>query len=162
MRRWRFQVLMLAVLVVPSGDVSAQLLRWQAPPLYGTINLVDGFLPDPHTVRITAGGDTRVPAGLGDDCVGLVNAERPDVDVNFTAGSMPLYIVVRSRADTTLVVNAPDGRWYCNDDLDGLDPIVVFRRPLSGNYNIWVGTFQDGILPEAEVTFTQLRPAMRN
>ena len=36
--------------------------------------------------------------------------------LNYRAGSYPLIISVASRSDTTLVVNGPDGSWYCDDD----------------------------------------------
>ncbi len=52
--------------------------------------------------------------------------------------------------DATLLVRFPDGSWACNDDADGttLNPMAVFRDPLPGQYDIWVGTvYADRILP---------------
>src|SRR5690606_4508404 len=49
-------------------------------------------------------------------------------------------------SDTTLVVNGPDGLWYCDDDSNGgLNPQVTFSSPRSGTYHIWVGTFNGGM-----------------
>ena len=51
----------------------------------------------------------------------------------------------RSSTDTTLIINGPDGRWYCDDDSwgDG-DAEVRFNKPDSGAYDIWIGTFNGG------------------
>jgi hypothetical protein len=118
---------------------------------YATVTLASGFTPDPHEVRVEAGGELDAGAArLGQGCVGWIDATRADVTLNFTAGSLPLVITADSRADTTLVILAPDGRWLCNDDFQGLNPGVVFQRPASGEYRIWVGTFSRG-RPEAAV-----------
>ena len=60
--------------------------------------------------------------------------------------SLPLIISVASSADTTLVVNAPDGSFYCDDDggVNGSNPSVRFNNPQSGRYEIWVGTYRSG------------------
>ncbi len=134
------------------APVAAQ--NWELPPTYGEVELTSGFQPDPHTVQLQAGGSIDA-SGLGGDCIGLV-ADAPDYDLYFEAGELPLNIYVRSAADTTLVVNAPDGNWYCSDDASGLDPMVSFGSPQSGLYDIWVGSF-DGV-PEATLYISELPP----
>ncbi len=117
-------------------------------PLYGSFNLRAGFTPDPFTVNVTAGGGTNAATlGIGSGCVGNITTAQPDVRVNYQSGSLPLSFFVRSNADTTLIINGPDGRWYCNDDFDGLNPRVRFNRPASGQYDIWVGTFGSSTAP---------------
>ena len=64
----------------------------------------------------------------------------PDYELNWSGGSFT--IGARSGADITLIVNGPDGRWYCNDDWDGTDPAMTFSQ--GGTYDIWVGTFGGG------------------
>ncbi len=125
--------LVAAIAPASAQDVSAT-------PTYGDANLRAGFSPDPWSRSLQAGGNIDVNVSIGGDCGGMV-ANAPDVDLYYTAGTLPLYISVTADADTTLVVNSPDGRWYCNDDYTGLDPAVVFGNPSSGVYNIWVGTF---------------------
>lgn len=110
-------------------------------PNFGSVTLRSGFDPDPYTVSVYAGGsidaydDTDLPAA----CVGKIS-DAPDFSVTYTAGQLPLAFRVVSNSDTTLIVNGPDGRWSCDDDSfgDG-DPQVVFRRPRSGKYDVWVG-----------------------
>ena len=113
---------------------------------YGEVRLSAGFTPDPHRVNLTAGGsidaytDTDLPAA----CVGDIS-NAPDYEVTYSAGSLPLVFRTRSSTDTTLIINGPDGRWYCDDDSwgDG-DAEVRFNRPSSGTYDIWIGTFNGG------------------
>ena len=94
------------------------------------------------------GGSTDAARTLGGACVGGI-AEAPDYRIDFAAGQYVLQFYVRSNEDTTLVINAPDGSWYCNDDTDGFDPAVFFQSPMSGQYDIWIGTFSGGIGTQA-------------
>jgi hypothetical protein len=128
-----------------------------APARYATVSLRAGFTPDPHIVQVQAGGELDA-ATLGGDCVGWIDATRADVTLNYTAGNFPLIFLVESRADTTLVVRAPDGTWACNDDFQGLNPGVVFQRPMSGEYRIWVGTFDQGRPEPATLRITEIMP----
>lgn len=159
-------------LSVASAPADAQVrLNWEAQPLYGTQNLRSGFEPDPVRVQVEAGGSDQVPTNLGRDCTGFVNARQPDVDINFSnaQGQMQpgqrtqykFYIYVQAPSDTTLVVNAPDNRWYCNDDAGGAmgeNPMVVFDPGITGNYNIWVGTFERGRTVRATLFISERAP----
>ena len=135
--------LALAVLLAP-GAAAAQNAGLTAN--YGEVRLSAGFTPDPHRVNLTAGGsidaytDTDLPAA----CVGDIS-NAPDYEVTYSAGSLPLVFRTRSSTDTTLIINGPDGRWYCDDDSwgDG-DAEVRFNKPSSGTYDIWIGTFSGG------------------
>lgn len=112
-------------------------------PNYGDVRLSSGFSPDPHTVSVTAGGSIDA-AKLGSPCSGSVS-NAPDVQVNYSPGSLPLIFRTASDSDTTLIVNAPDGQWYCNDDgFTDLGAEVRFNNPRSGNYDVWIGTFGGG------------------
>jgi hypothetical protein len=97
-----------------------------------------GFSPDPITVSIYSGGGIDASRALGGSCVGMI-AEAPDYEFTYRAGSWPLTFAVDSDYDTSLVINAPDGRWYCVDDSEGLNPILRWGTPQSGSYDIWVG-----------------------
>ncbi|MCW5725523.1 MAG: hypothetical protein KIS81_11290 [Maricaulaceae bacterium] len=113
---------------------------FRARPHYGQTSLSAGFLPDPHFVQVQAGGDVRA-ADIDSSCRGYITRQ-PTYNVSYRAGSLPLFLSAYSQSDTTLVVNAPDGRWYCNDDgAEGLNPGLTFQSPQSGLYNIWVGTY---------------------
>lgn len=128
-----------------------------ADPNYGTVSLVSGFTPDPRVVAVRSGGSINAERIAG-SCRGFISGA-PDVRLIYEAGSLPLIISVASRADTTLVVNAPDGRWYCDDDggVSGLNPMVRFASPQSGRYEIWVGTYGNSSLQPAELHISELR-----
>ncbi len=132
---------------------------WRAEPRYGTANLRVGFEPDPHEVAVEAGGSRQADA-VGPNCAGWIDFSRPDLDLNYSQGDQqyPLYISAVSDADTTIVINDPNGNWHCNDDLDGVNPGVVFQRPLYGNYNIWIGTLERGPTHRATVRISEVPP----
>lgn len=126
----------------PAGD-GMPTLQWDRSGLFGNLQLSAGFDPDPREVLVMAGGTVWLEHELGWDCVGYVNASQPDVVLDYEAGEWPLYIYAESDEDTTLVVRAPDGEWYCNDDDRGLDPGLAFDTPDSGRYAIWIGTYTE-------------------
>lgn len=155
MPRWtpRLVAPVAALCLIPAGALAQNVA---AAPLYGTVNLSAGFSPDPQIRSVRAGGsDYTTLAG----CNAYINAAAPDLDLNYNSGSFPLTIEARSGLDVTLLVNAPDGSWHCNDDGgNGTDALLTFGAPMSGQYNIWVGTYraQTGNLPEAQVYITEL------
>jgi hypothetical protein len=128
-------------------------------PTYGAVDLVSGFQPDPHTVGIQAGGELDASAMGVPGCLGWV-ARAPDYRVNWTAGSgaLPLVFSVAAEADTTLVINDAEGNWVCDDDggNNGLNPAITFANPVSGQYDIWVGTYSEGSLQPSTLNVSEL------
>ena len=125
-------------------------------PNYGEIKLDAGFTDDPRIVGLRAGGNLDASSAAS-GCRGFIT-ESPDVRLHYTSGSFPLIISVAADSDTTLVINAPDGRWYCDDDggENGLNPSVRFDRPMSGRYEIWVGTYSSGATQPARLHISEL------
>ncbi|CAN5253705.1 hypothetical protein BH10PSE2_BH10PSE2_01880 [soil metagenome] len=113
-------------------------------PTYGEIDLSSGFVPDPRRLSLRAGGTIQA-SNVSSDCTGLI-ASAPDYRIQYTAGSQPLIISTRSDTDTTLVINGPNGNWVCDDDSGGgSDASVVFEKPASGAYDVWIGTYGGGL-----------------
>ena len=141
-----------AMLAAPSAGAQ----DFNARPNYGTATLRSGFTPDPHTTSVRAGGSLDAQRVSG-NCRGFISAA-PDVRLVYSSGSLPLIISASSRADTTLVINGPDGSWYCDDDggENGLNPAVRFNSPPSGRYEIWVGTYRSGSLEPARLTISEV------
>lgn len=136
---------------------TAQAQDWSLNPTYGTVSLNSGFQPDPYYVSLRSGGNINA-ASLGGNCRGYI-ANAPDFRLNFRgSSSLPLVISVDSGADTTLVINAPDSRWYCDDDSgSGLNPSINFgNSPMSGQYDIWVGTYGNASLQNATLAISEL------
>ncbi len=125
------------------------------PAALGEIDLVTGFTPDPFVMEVVAGGDRNASA-LGGECVGFI-AEAADVALNFQAGELPLIIAVVADADTTLVVRDPDGNWICDDDDGGeYNPYIDIATPVSGQYQIWIGTYTAGGFEDAELLISEV------
>ncbi len=150
----RLLVASAAIASVFVGTAAAQ--DFSQNPTYGTAALATGFTPDPYVVNVQSGGSID-SSHLGGACRGFV-ANAPDVRLNFTGGNLPLIISVAASADTTLVVNAPDGRWYCDDDSGnaGMNPMVRFNGPQSGQYDIWIGTYGNSSLQPAQLHISEL------
>ena len=132
-------------------------------PNSGSITLEAGFPEDPTTVDVISGGSIDV-SDVIDGCVGHIS-EDPDVRLTFNASgspdALPLYIYATSGEDTTLLINAPDGNYYCNDDgadggENGTNPSIVFGPTQSGDYEIWVGSYDEGEFHEAQVGISEL------
>ncbi len=152
----RMMLAATAVAVLVVGPVVAQNVNRN--PSFGTLNLNANFAPDPVVVNVTAGGNLPAERLGGSGCVGTV-ADAPDVRLNYRAGQgLPLYISVRSNADTTLVINLPNGRWTCNDDFAGLNPGIVMTNPQSGQYDIWIGHFDRGSRVPAQLLISEIAP----
>ena len=127
---------------------------FDADPNYGAIALRSGFTPDPHRINLRAGGNLSAQSISGSCRGSITNA--PDVRLTFSAGSLPLIISVNSGVDTTLVVNGPDGQWHCNDDANGVNPVLRFNNPQSGRYEIWVGTYSSGATQPATLSISEI------
>jgi hypothetical protein len=145
---------------LPSDEPAGDELDWTLPPNFGSIDLVAGFTPDPHEESVTSGGPIDA-SYLGGDCRGWATAA-PDFDVTYQAGSMTLlrfyFVADEAGEDTTIIVNAPDGNWYCNDDASGgtLDPMIDFTSPQSGLYDIWIGSYDEGTAVSGTLFVTEL------
>ncbi len=142
--------------------------QWWQDPTFGAINLVSGFTPDPWPHSITAGGGHN-PQNVsqlgysdsvdGTRCVGFV-ARSPDFRFNYTQGAFPFlrfYVQTTNGADAMLLINDPYGNWRCNDDSHGtLMPSIDFRNPASGQYDVWIGTYDGSSYNPGNLYITEL------
>ena len=109
-------------------------------PNYGEKELQSGFVPDPHQKDMVSGGDVNARY-LGGDCTGFAT-EQPDYRVIYTAGEANLLRFYFEGGDATLIINDPNGEWSCDDDsYSSVNPTVNFEQPISGQYDIWVGSY---------------------
>jgi hypothetical protein len=148
------KLLILAALVAVATPSAAQNLS--ASPTYGTFNLAGGFQPDPTNIRVSSGGNIDA-SKLGNGCTGFI-ASAPDVRLNYEPGSLPLIISVSSSADTSLVINLPNGEWLCDDDSGNgaLNPSITLRDVQSGQYDVWVGTYGETSAKSAQLSLSEL------
>ena len=150
-----FPALLIAACPLAAGATAASAQDLSARPTYATVDLTSGFPNDPYDVSVSSGGSVDA-SNIGSPCTGFI-ASAPDVRLNYQSGSLPLYIYATSESDTTLVVNAPDGQWYCDDDSNGgLNPQVTFLKPQSGQYDIWIGTYASSDYRPATLHISEL------
>jgi hypothetical protein len=156
MSSFRSFTLAASVLLAAAVPTAAPAQDFNARPNYGTVELRTGFEPDPHVTQVQSGGNLDA-SRIASNCAGFITSA-PDLRLVFDAGTLPLIISVASRSDTTLVVNGPDGRWYCDDDggANGLNPALRFNHPVSGRYEIWVGTYGHAALQDARLNISEL------
>lgn len=132
-------------------------LRPNDTPLFGSISLSGFFLPDPRSVRITGGGSISAREALGGSCKGYITGA-PSYRVRYRGGASFLRFYFESSSDTTMVVRAPDGRYYCDDDSHtGSNPRVAFSFPSSGTYEIWIGSYSSGGSPRGRLYVSERR-----
>ena len=156
MRRLSVVTGLFAMVACAATPAMAQ--DYNANTNYGDLQLQAGFTPDPALVTLQAGG-TLDAADRFDTCKGFI-AQAADVRLMWSGsgkGGSPIKISVVSNADTTLVVNGPDGRWYCDDDSGEDSNPSLTLTPQNGRYEIWVGTYTSGetknsVLAISEVT----------
>jgi hypothetical protein len=129
-----------------------------AEPTYGTETVTSGFSPDPLTTPVTSGGVVHATY-LGGDCVGWA-AISEDHEFRYTAGAYSLlrfYFIADDSADTVMIINDPDGAWWCGDDSFGTRaPTIDFTSPISGTYDIWVGSYSEGTYHSGTLYVTEL------
>ncbi len=144
--------------IAATAAASGETPDYSLDPAYGVIELTAGFQPDPHAQEIAAGGAIHASV-VNESCMGWV-AQAPDYRVNWTAGSgqLPLVFSVSSEADTTLVINDAQGNWVCDDDSGNgpLNPSISFQNAVSGQYDVWVGTYAEGDLQPSVLHVSEL------
>jgi hypothetical protein len=169
----------LGMVYVTEKIVSPETIRrGNAPPIAALLGLepvgspavtfADAAIsPDPYIVdNITAGGDVdiaavngaglRVPGGA--DCIGYFPAA-PSFVFALSVG-MPylrLFFIGEPDSDAVLIVQMPNGLWYCGDDSFGtLDPTVtIIGNTASGLVRAWVGSFRASQRSSGRLFITQ-------
>ncbi len=125
-----------------------------AGPNYGTVTLNPGFMPDPSTANGVSGG-TVSASSLNPSCRGYISAVPDHI---FMAGGQfgNLRVMVNGgTADTTLVIQGPDGVYRCNDDAEGRNPLWGGAFP-PGSYKVWVGSYRQGENAPYTLGFSEL------
>ncbi len=133
----------LLMLVLGGGAAFAQnALNPDAAPNFGGVELTAGFLPDPYIVTVVSGGNVDLNTlKLGAVCAGFASSA-PDFNFERTGqGSLLRIFFVALSGDTTLVVRNPAGEYSCNDDFEGMNPLIEFSNPAEGMYSVWVGSY---------------------
>ena len=157
----RYYAAAAAALALAPVSSAQEISGWTEEPYAGTHSLSSGFSDDPYRIEVTAGGTMANPVE-GAGCTGYIGT-RPDVVLNYDAGStFDLTISAASETDVNLVVRAPDGRYFCDDDGgEGLNPLLTVTDPPAGRYRIWAGVYAaSSDYVDAVVGFSELGEAV--
>lgn len=118
---------------------------------YGDFEVGAGFTPDPQTGSGISGG--TVDAGsFGGNCVGSID-DSPDHQITVTS-TLDLTLYALSSVDTTLVVRGPAGTFCDDDSHGGLNPEVTARLT-PGNYDVYIGNYDDSSQARYTLTLTE-------
>jgi serine protease Do len=147
----------------PNGGQSnsGMALNWQNEPYYGSASLDEGFVPDPFSVTVRAGGQVDVSAGgYGGSCTGYAS-ESPDFRLNWSGSTEDLRVYFEpddEYEDATLIINTSNGQWWCNDDAsdETLNPAVDLSGMDDGRFDIWVGRYTQGELMPGTLYISEL------
>ncbi|MCB9592386.1 MAG: hypothetical protein H6719_06620 [Sandaracinaceae bacterium] len=123
----------------------------------GTVFIGPGFTPDP-AVRTGQGGGPFDSTTYGSGCVGYVGAVR-DEFLHLTGDFTYLRVVARSDTDIALVIRMSDGSYRCNDDAEGLNPVIEGPFP-RGMHSIYVGSMVRGVEPNYVLGVSEMRTTM--
>jgi hypothetical protein len=144
--------------------LAASLTAAQACPDYeleatfGDLELVAGFLPDPTSRPVGAGGSVDLSACSEVGASGYV-AEAPDIQLTYSGtsgGTLTITAISFTGVDLILIVNDPNGDWHTDDDSGfSTGPTVTLNGAADGVYDIWVGTYTQGAKDAALLMFTE-------
>ena len=146
-----------------TGGGGGYALPYEFEPSGGSVALIAEDL-DRFTVRLEVYGDLPVQElwniypELGDNrCQGTPAgfiAPEPSFRVQYAGedDDRPLSFFFNADVDTSMMIYAPDGNWYCDDDSGGgLQPLLSFAQPLNGKYRIWIGVLNQQDSPTARL-----------
>ncbi len=95
--------------------------------------------------RITAGGRHALANCFAGTGWRGFTITRPDYRFFYQGGSPTgrlTFSLTSGSTDTVLLINTPDGQWHFNDDSNGsYNSTLTFTPPLSGQYDIWAGSY---------------------
>jgi hypothetical protein len=120
-------------------------LDYNLDPTYGSATIGDNSSPDPFSVEVLAGGTVDISTlALGPGCTGFA-AVAPDFRFNYTgtASHLRVFYIANDGSDGSLIINAADTNWYCNDDdlvSATTNPMIEISSPQTGQYDVWVAT----------------------
>nr|WP_256473602.1 serine protease [Aliidiomarina quisquiliarum] len=120
-------------------------LNQQAEPQYGVLKLASGFAVEQGKVEISGGGLVNLFSFNLFPCVGFT-ASAPDLKLHWAGSNSPLFMhfqATREGDDPSLIIAAPNGQLYCNDDADmnSVNPAMAFKNAPTGIYSIWIGSY---------------------
>ena len=124
-----------------SGAAAQSCPDWQLGGVPISANAEAAFTPQSY--QIFAGGLLNLGS-----CEGILGAghitQAPNFTLQYDGATMvrDLELRVEAQCDTTLLVNTAGGQWEFVDDMDdSFSPRLTLPNAMSGQYDIWVGSY---------------------
>lgn len=135
------RLLAAALFLIGMTGIAAACPNWQYQGVQ-TYYTTGSDLWSPNSYSVTAGGDQYL-RNCGFNHTGYVISS-PDFE--FRIDGLESYSRLNVRAvgscDTVLLMNDSTGGWWFDDDsLGNLNPSIDVYNPVSGTWDIWVGTY---------------------
>lgn len=135
---------------------------------FGSLSLTPGFELDESSLNGYTGGSYSFSAltnrdQQGNSCLGYGDSQ-PDYIFTLEQDFTALQLVVDSGgADTTLVIQGPEGFW-CGNDIDDFNPDanVLSEDLKAGTYSVWVGTMTPGDRQNYTLTISEEQSEVEN
>jgi hypothetical protein len=143
----------------PTASTSDAVLDPNLDARYGSPEVEAGFIPDPMSESVVAGGPIDV-SYLGSPCTGFAEPN-PDYEIHYNADVQPLlriyFVADNPGDDATLIINDTASQWHCSDDEFGTtNPSIDFSPPSSGWYDIWIGSYSASAYISGTLFITEL------
>lgn len=123
-------------------------------PTAGIYVIAPGFMPDPYIVTVRGGGDQNASL-TAEGCMGYIS-ETPNATFVYEAPASGFRIFFISDADSTLIIQNPEGSFICNDDRVERDPAVEIIPGEEGTYLVWVGSYDSSVSPAGYLMLTEV------
>ena len=142
--RWLLKLALALGLIFSASPAMAETAN------FGSRSLTPGFGLEDGNVTGYTGGSYSFSAlanrdELGNSCLGYGDSQ-PDYILTLEQDFAALELIVDSGgADTTLVIEGPEGFW-CGNDIDDYNPDahIIGEDVKAGSYSVWVGTMTPG------------------
>ncbi|MDD3876354.1 MAG: hypothetical protein PHT69_07010 [Bacteroidales bacterium] len=127
-------------------------------PIYGSSKLRSGFSQRLRSIPIIAFGSVDV-RNVCSGCAGFTT-QRPHYKLNWKGSSTNLRVFFEAtdpEQDATLIIKTPNGAWIGNDDSRSgcNNPMLLLNEYGSGHYEIWVGSYSEGVSISGNLIITE-------
>ncbi|MBC8505409.1 MAG: hypothetical protein ISR58_08965 [Anaerolineales bacterium] len=130
---------------------------YTAEPINGTHSLWSGFTPELFQIGLSFGGYEDVSDYFSSsECAGFTTSE-PTFNLDWNGNSDGISFFFIGPWDTSMVLQSPDGDWFCNDDYsqNSPHPFIHLDYPSTGTYNIWIGAPSANIYENGSLMITE-------
>ena len=136
-----------------------QRLDREGIPLFGSLDLQRGFLPDPQVIPVVAGGPVDT---FDEDLDCGYTSSPPTLAFKLYGGASETFLRIfyasSDGTDAALLLYTPNQEWLCvNDSVYGVNPVVDIEFAPGGRYLVWVGMREKDAFGSGSISITGSR-----